>query len=244
MISKHFKTTGIIIRKINLNDADRIITVLTDDYGKIDCIAKGARRIKSKFCGRLELFNHINLTCFQGRDLAILNEAYLLEGFLETKNFDKHKILFFIAELTNKLIQTNQQIEGIYPLLKDVLNHIDSSKKPDTVLHSYLIKLLTLTGFLPPWNKCAICNDKLNVKNTIYLNSVDANVVCGGCKTHADSIIDISLLKWINFMQNYPISDALKVQIKNEDRKVWQWLQNILNNLISGPMATEKFLYV
>ncbi len=242
-MNKLFKSTGIIIRKINLKEADRIVTILTDDYGKIDCIAKGARRLKSKFCGRLELFSKVNLTCFQGWDLVILNEVELLQGFVDTKDINKHSILFYIAELTNKLIQSNQQIEGVYQLLEDTIEHIENSDKSNVILHSYLIKLLTLTGFLSPWDKCAKCNNKLNISNPVYLNAVDANVACGDCRISTDKVIDISLLKWINFMQNYPLSDALKVKVEKGDHKtVWRWLQSILNELFSGPIKSEEFL--
>ena len=242
-MNKNFKTTGIIIRKINLNEADRIISVLTKDYGKIDCIAKGARKLKSKFCGRLELFYHVKLTCFQGRELAILNEADIIDCPVETKDINKHKILFYISELTNKLIQSGQQIEGAYPLLLDTLKHIDNSNKTAVLLHSYLIKLLTLTGFLSPWNKCAKCNESLDINKPIYLSSVNANTACHSCATSTDKLIDTSLLKWINYMQNYPLSDAIKVKVEENDyQNVWQWLQNILGGLFDKPLRSEEFL--
>ncbi len=242
-MNKHFKTTGVIIRKINLNEADRIISILTKDYGKIDCIAKGARRLKSKFCGRLELFYHVKLTCFQGKELAILNEIDIVDCPVETKNINKHRTLFYITELTNKLIQAGQQIEGVYPLLLDTLNYINNSDKEDVILHSYLIKLLTLTGFLAPWNKCAKCNKSLDVSNPIYISNINANAACHNCVTSVDKLIDTSLLKWINYMQNYPLSDAIKVKVEDSDyQTVWRWLQDILGNLFNYPIKSEEFL--
>lgn len=242
-MNKHFKNAGIIIRKIDLNDADRIVTVLTCDHGKIDCIAKGARRLKSKFCGRLELFSHINLTYFQGRDLAMLNEVDLIQGFLDTKDINKHKVLFFIAEMTNKLIQQGQRAEGIYELLTDTLKYIEQSYKSDVILHGYLIKLLTLTGFLSPWDKCAKCNDKLNIDHPVYLTFEDLNAVCAECKNGSDRIIDKPLLKWINFLQNYPISETLKISVSKEyNQAVWQWIQKIVGNLFNTAIKSEKFM--
>lgn len=242
-MNRHFKTAGIIIRKIDFGEANRIITVLTDDRGKIDCIAKGARRFKSRFCGRLELFYHVELICFQGRELALIDEVNVMEYFPEIRDVNKHYILFYIAELTNKLIQSGQHIEGIHSLLSKTIKCIFYSQKPDIILHSYLIKLLTLSGFLSPWNKCAMCNEALNPKNPVYINSVNANVACHNCASSADKIIDITLLKWINFMQNYPFSDTLRVKVEGKDHKtVWLWLQGILGNLFSAPIKSEEFL--
>jgi len=216
-MKKHFQTTGIIIRKVDFNEADRIVTVLTSELGKIDCIAKGARRITSKFCGRLDLFYHVQINCFQGRDLAILNEANLLDGFADTKDINKHRILFYVAELTNRLIQSGQHIDGAYPLLLTMLNHLEATDKTEILLHGYIVKLLTIAGFLPTWNKCSTCNTPLALDRTISLDCIHSNVICHNCANPADRIIEPNLIKWVNFMQNYPLSDAIRVKVEQAD---------------------------
>jgi DNA repair protein RecO (recombination protein O) len=242
-LNKHFQTKGIIIRKVDLNEADRIVTVLTEDNGKIDCIAKGARRIKSRFCGRLDLFNHVRLTCFRGRDLAIINEVHLLDYFTDTKETTKHSVLFYLSELTSRLIQSGQHIEGVYHLLLDTLSHISSSCKTKNLFHSYLIKLLTLTGFLPVWNKCVACSTVFDLANPVYLSYMDSNPVCHKCHTSADRIIEAPLIKWINFMQIYPLSDTIKVSVAEPDHNsVWLMLQNILGNILNNPLKSEESL--
>ena len=242
-MKKNFKAKGIVIRKIDLNEADRIVTILTDDSGKIDCIAKGARRLKNKFCGRLELFSHVQVACFQGRNLANLNEIHLINAYPEEKEIARHRILFYLAELTNRLIQSDQHIEGAYPLLADTLRHIQKTDRLETILHAYLIKLLTLTGFLSPWNKCGICNTALCLDTSICLHATDGHLICHECSSSADSQLSVPLIKWVNFMQNYPISDALKVRVEEKDRQsVWIWLQGILENLLSSPIKSEEFL--
>lgn len=241
-MNKHFGTTGIVIRKIDFGEADRIVTVLTEDMGKIDCIAKGARRLKSKFCGRLELFSEVQLTCYQGQSLACLNEAYLIDGFPDSKEINRHRVLFYIAEITHRLIQTDQQIEGIYPLLRETLHYLKSEEKTDVILHAYLVKLFTLTGFLSPWNQCATCNEPLNISEPIHLGD-DANVICQGCSNTIHRRIEVPLIKWVNFLQHYPLPDALKVQVDQKDHQsVWLWLQGILGNLLSTPIKSEVFL--
>jgi DNA repair protein RecO (recombination protein O) len=74
-MEKQKKTKGIVLRRFNLNEADQIVTVLTEDEGKVSLLAKGSRRLKSKFCGRLEPFYHVSLNYFQGRELGHLDEA-------------------------------------------------------------------------------------------------------------------------------------------------------------------------
>lgn len=244
-MNKHFKTTGVIIRKVDFGEADRIVTVLTEGMGKIDCVAKSARRFKSKFCGRLELFSHISLTCFQGRDLATINDVQLISGVSEEKNIDKHRILFYLAELTNRFIQPGQHIDGVYPLLTNTLEYLKIEDKCDTILHAYLIKLLTLTGFVSPWNKCSVCNHGLELDKPICLSDADLNVVCDGCACAADRLLDMPFIKWVNFMQHYSLPEILRVKTEAKDSDaVWQWLQKTLENILSSPVKSEVFFEV
>jgi DNA repair protein RecO (recombination protein O) len=242
-MSRNINTEGIVIRKIDLNEADRIVTVLTREFGKIDCIAKGARRIKSKFCGRLELFCRIRLTGFQGRDLVTLDEAQLLETFPQENELDQHRALFAIAESTHKLIQSHQLIEGAYPLLHETLHEIRKTDKYDAILYAYLIRLLTLTGFLPHWNQCALCGTKLSSQLPIFVRFGDAHAVCGSCKHPADRPLRLAVTKWIHFMQNYPLADTLRVKADAETHSdVWLWLKEVLQNVLPYPLKSEEFL--
>lgn len=239
-MNKHLHTEGIVLRKTDFNEADRIVTVLTRDHGKIDCIAKGARRIKSKFCGRLELFCHIRLTGFQGRDLVVLDEAQLITPFPQNQSLEQHRILFTIAESTHKLIHAHQHIEGAYPLLTETLEALRDTAKHDPLLFTYLIRLLTLTGFLPQWNQCALCETTLNALRPIFVRLGDAHAVCGNCRQPADRALKTSVTKWINYMQNYPLTDTLRVQASAEEQnEVGLWLKEVLLNVLPYPLKSE-----
>ena len=241
-MNKHFSTTGIVIRKTDLNEADRIITVLTEDRGKIDCIAKGARRFSSKFCGRLELFSQIKINCYQGRELAIINEAELISCFSDTQDLRKHRVLFYLAELTNRLVHPSQQIEGAYQLIAETLSHIGSSEKTEILLHSYLIKLLTITGFIPPWNRCSKCGVPLDLEKSVRM-SFNSSPICHGCASASGEILNTAIIKLVNFMQNHPLSGILNVKPSAEESDfVWHWLRGILDELLSSPIKSEEFL--
>lgn len=246
-MNRHLKTTGIVLRKVDFGEADRIVTLLTPDYGKIDCVAKGARRLKSKFCGRLELFYEVAITAFEGKSLARLNEVQVLKGFEMKQDMETHQVLFYLSEITHKLIQADQRVEGVYELLTETLGAVSSElsalSKNEVILHSYLTKLLTLTGFLSPWNQCATCNDKLAVEKPVWLSLTDHNVLCGDCKKTGDRMIEVPLLKWINFMQHSPLSDSLKVSVADQEHQAtWNWLSSVLNTIFAKPLKSEVFL--
>ncbi|HDP69504.1 MAG TPA: DNA repair protein RecO, partial [Actinobacteria bacterium] len=64
-----YKTKGVVLKSIKLGEADKIITFLTESHGKVSAVAKGVRRTKSKFGGRLEPFTHVDLLLYKGKSL-------------------------------------------------------------------------------------------------------------------------------------------------------------------------------
>lgn len=80
-MSRTYKTEGIILKRINLGEADKIITLYSRHYGKIRCIAKGIRNITSRKGGNLELFNRVAIFLAKGKNLDIITEVQLLDSF-------------------------------------------------------------------------------------------------------------------------------------------------------------------
>jgi DNA repair protein RecO (recombination protein O) len=244
-MSKHFKTEGIVIKRINFNEADQIVTVLTRDYGKINCIAKNSRRFKNRLSGRLELAYQVDITGFQGRSLDHLNEVEIMDARqlfdLELKTTS---IIFYITEITNKLLQDGQQIDGVYSLLLYAIDHLNHDQyKNEVILYAYLIKLLTLLGFMAPWDRCARSNVKLNLGEPLYLNIRDGSVIRSGYNSSADVRLTPPLIKWVNFMQKQSFAALIKVApSKGEKVQVWYMIKTMLENILNYPVKAEEFL--
>ncbi|MBU0727516.1 DNA repair protein RecO [Patescibacteria group bacterium] len=244
-MNKHTKTEGIILKRINLNDADQILTVLTKDIGKVCVHAKGCRRTKSKFCGKLDLLYKIKFTSFKGRNLEYLNEVEPIHNWeFHKADLRTQSILFYIAELTHRLIQDEQQIDGVYELAVDTLNQIDSeNEKSELVLYAFTIKLLGLLGFMAPWNKCARSNKELDLSEPLFLSLQDGSVVRSGYNSPSDPRLTPPLIKWVNFMQKYPFPAIAKVAPnKGEKIQVWHLIKMMLENLLNYSIKSEEFL--
>lgn len=142
-----FTTEGIIIRRKNFGEADRILTVITPYRGKISIIAKGVRKITSRRAGNIELLNKARLHIFQGRGMGILTEAESIKTYPELKSdlilstYSSH-----ILELVNRLVPENQINPGSYQLLCQILEVLE--KKPRQIfIRAFEIKLLSELGF-------------------------------------------------------------------------------------------------
>lgn len=178
---RSFKTEGIIIRRRNFRDADRILTVLTANNGKIAIKASGIRKIPSKRSPHVELLNHSILTLYNGHALPVLTEAQTIDSFSFIKE-DLHKIglAYHLCELVDGLCPENQENRAVFNLLKNTLTRLSSSvilseaknlKDPSavlqddkTIVHNFQTELLALLGY---WNNQTFLTKEIDMDHFV-----------------------------------------------------------------------------
>lgn len=153
-----YKTSGIIINRHNLGEADRIITVLTPQLGTIRAVAKGVRRIKSKLAGHLELFCESELMLATGKNLDILTSARLVRHPASiTGDYDKLRLAYLFAEMTDKLSGEREHHAGLYDLVAEAYSALHEGS-PDALLELWFkLRLLATLGYTPDLDACVIC---------------------------------------------------------------------------------------
>ncbi len=122
---RNFRTEGIIIKRRDFNEADRILTVLTRDYGKIQIKAAGVRKITSRRSAHVELLNNTILHLYKGKTFSILTEASMLTDFsLIKQDFTKVGLAYHLCELIDGLCPENQENSTVFFLLKKTLDQL------------------------------------------------------------------------------------------------------------------------
>lgn len=140
-------TEGIVIRRSNFGEADRILTVLTPFRGKMRVVAKGVRRITSRRAGNVELLNNVKLHIFVGIGMPILTEAESLNTYSKTKSdLILSSYGSYIAELVERLTVENQPAPEVYKLVVDILNLLESNPR-QIFIRAFEVKLLNYLGF-------------------------------------------------------------------------------------------------
>lgn len=143
-----FKTEGIILKRRNFGEADRILTVFTPDKGKISVLAKGVRRITSRRAGNVELLNRSLMYLHQGKNFWILTEAESLNTYQELKEDLKLSIYaYHIIELVDKLTAENQEDVRIYTELVEVLKRLERNPR-QILVRAFEAKILSNLGFI------------------------------------------------------------------------------------------------
>lgn len=149
---RNFKTDVIIIKRNNFSEADRIITALSKNHGKIKILAKGVRKINSRRCGNVELFNVASITLHQGKNFDILTEACVTENFSNLKK-DLKKIgwAYYICELVDGLCPEKQENRTIFEITLKTFTLINTlpSDKIETIIENFENIILKELGFWP-----------------------------------------------------------------------------------------------
>ena len=144
------KTEGIVIKRKNVGEADKILTVFTSDQGKLQIKAKGVRKITSRRSPHVELLNHAALNLYKGERLPILTEAEVLHDFAGLKkNLTRVWAAYHVCELVDGLCPENEKHLDIFHLLKDTLYRISYEKQLKPVVQEFEISLLKILGY---WN--------------------------------------------------------------------------------------------
>jgi len=144
-----YKTEGVILKRSNYGEADRILTIYTKHYGKIKAIAKGVRKITSRKGGNLELFNHCVLFLAKGRNLDIITEAQVINSFSRLgDDLEKVAAAFYLVELVDQLTAEEQVNRQVFDLLVETLDGLcAASYELRAITQSFEVELLKLLGF-------------------------------------------------------------------------------------------------
>lgn len=155
-----YKEQGVVLRAIKLGEADKIVTVMTQGSGKVRAVAKGIRKTTSRFGARLEPFTHVSLMVYRGRGaLDTVSQAEIVSPFMSLRS----DLGLFAAgetmlEAVDKVAEEHERNVRLFMLLLSGLRALDARPAdPTSVAESFLLKLLSLSGFHPSLTACAIC---------------------------------------------------------------------------------------
>ena len=142
---RSFKTVGIVLKRSNFAEADKIVTVFSKERGKIKVLAKGVRRIKSRRAPHLELFNQVELVLHAGKTFDTITEAKIINDFSKLKlKLKLTGYLFYLAEVIDKILPEHQPHPEIFVDLVSGMQNVTEDK-----VKTFVVELLWGLGYLP-----------------------------------------------------------------------------------------------
>jgi DNA repair protein RecO (recombination protein O) len=188
-MARTYRTEAVVLRSFRLGEADRVLHVYTADRGRVGAVAKGVRRTKSRFGGRLEPLSHVELMLHQGSgELQTVTGADLRGSHHEARE-DPYRLAVGLigAEAMLRLFTEQEANERAFTALTRFLDRLDAipSREParpalDPLVLSFQLKLLWLSGYMPHLDSCVECGVVEGLVG--YLPSAGGAVcrACGG----------------------------------------------------------------
>lgn len=160
----------VILGHKNFSEKDKLVFLYSDEHGKLKVIAKGARSITSKFTGHLETLNFCTANLYFGPKNIILTDISTNKShFRKRKCLSTISHAIRIAEISNKIIYENQQIENLEPLISETIKNLKVSGKKSLIFTAYIIKILDKLGVIPDLRETKVSLEEKYVK---FLNFV------------------------------------------------------------------------
>jgi len=235
------ETEGLVLRSYNLSDADKIVVALTEKEGLIRGVAKGAKRLKSKFGGSLEPFSIIHLTYFQKEEteLVSIREIELKKSYFSDASDPEFLQKFsYLVDLLAKFAPPHDPNERLYNMAKICLKTgTDQLDQLDSVALYFEYWILKLGGYLPQWNNCVKCSNQLEGGQASSLQ-LDFNLMCAGC-ANGRNVQSISASERNLFVGAQKMGPAKFVAFAKTDKADVLQISDILKRIISRVMDRE-----
>jgi DNA repair protein RecO (recombination protein O) len=196
------KTEAVVLKSMNYRDSSKIVTFYTRRFGKVKCIAKGARQLKSKFGAGLEPITNVSLVLYkkEHRDLQLVSQCDAIKTYNSIHGeLERMAVALAVLELVNHLVHDEEGNDALYDLLVKTLDEIERARKNFlNLFFAFEIRCASLFGFSPDLEKCFNCGrglDDIGVDGSAIFQMSKGAVVCARCGGQAGTAKTSSLLR-------------------------------------------------
>ncbi|NLB71061.1 MAG: DNA repair protein RecO [Chloroflexi bacterium] len=242
---RSYRAQGIVIRHREFGEADRILSLYTLEKGKVQAIAKGVRKIKSRKAGHLEPFTQVILQLAKGRNLDVITQVDTIRNF---ENIKKNLILTaqasYVLEILDRFTYEEGENRPLYNLLIETLVRLDNGISPAIAVHYYEVHLMDILGFRPQLQECVVCGAAIQPENQ-YFSAKLGGVICPRSLSGDPSAWSISMeaLKYLRFFQRSPWPQVKNRSIPEEvDKELSVLIEKYLTYLLEYNLKTPGFL--
>ncbi|NMA83676.1 MAG: DNA repair protein RecO [Epulopiscium sp.] len=214
---RELKTKGLVLREISVGESDKIITVFTEELGKISVSVRGARRPRSRFVAGTQVFVYGDFIFFKGKNMWNLSQVEVIETFHNLRNdiyILSHGI--YAMELLDTVGEENNGNPQLLQLTLHTLWNLSKNEIPAAlVIRIYEWRLMSLSGYTPEIIHCVHCSEKK--EEYPYFSVTEGGVLCQGCYAidRASHKIEPGTLYTIHYILSAPLKELFKFQVSD-----------------------------
>ena len=239
------RVEAIVLRHTDWGEADRLLWLFTREIGKVQVVAKGVRKPRSRKAGHLEPFTRVELLLAHGRDLPIVTQAEAKDVYAAIRE-DLVRVGYasYVVELLDRFTYEEGENLGLYRLLTETLSRLNAESQAAFAVRYYEVRLLDLVGFRPQLFHCVSCGEEIQAVDQFF-SFEKGGVFCPNCGRSEPSARPISMpaLKILRHFQRSKYSEAQRAHLSSVvDGELEDLMGNYLVFLLERGLNTPSFL--
>jgi len=242
---RNYQTEAIIIKKTKLGEADRILTLYTPHLGKIQAVAKGVRRPRSKMAGHLELLTHSQVSLARGRNLDTITGSQTINSFLPLKsNLELTSRALYAIELVDQFTADHIENYPLFQLLLETMHQLCQAGDNELVLRYFELHLLNAVGYRPQLQRCVSCRATLASTTNSFCSNA-GGMLCPNCSQSQPLTYPLSVnaLRVLRLLQGSDYSTVSKLEINPElSRELEGVMRDYLKYLLEREVKSVAWL--
>jgi DNA repair protein RecO (recombination protein O) len=240
-----YQTAGIVLRQRRLGEVDKVITLYTANFGKVEAVAKGVRRVKSRLAGHVEPLNHASYLLAHGRNLDIITQAQTIETFQPLReDLGRLSRALYAAELVDRATEERAENFALYRLLLDALRRLARAGDLDLVLRHFEVALLDLLGYRPQLRECVSCRRAIE-DGAVWWAPGLGGAVCDACHPPETPLnaLSTNALRVLRLLQDGGFRDASRVELSPElSAEIERHVRAALHHALEREVRSAAFL--
>jgi DNA repair protein RecO (recombination protein O) len=241
-----FRSEAIVLGRRDFSESDRLLTLFSRDFGKIQAIAKGARKPQSRKTGHVELFMRTNFLFAKGRDMNIITQAEMVEGYGGLRDdLVLTTYASYLVELLERFTADEDKNVGEYDLLANGLSWLEQTADVLLVARYYELRLMGLAGYQPRLFHCVACSEDIEEQDQFFSAEL-GGVLCPNCQTadrRAQPITAVAV-KVLRYLQSRDWQTVKVLQLKRPlHRELETLMQYYLTYTLERNLKSVDFLH-
>jgi DNA repair protein RecO (recombination protein O) len=243
-----YRLSAIVLRRRDMGEADRLLTVFGRDQGKMTLLAKGVRRQASRKAGHIEPFTYTELLVAKGKSLDIVTQAETIEAHRHVReDLWRSTWAYYVVELADAFTQELDPNSLLFDLLLETLGRLDATDvDPALAVRYYELHMLALAGYQPQLFRCVQCNELLKPEvNFLSLDSGGCLCPKHGANRGDTAALSLPVLKVLRYLQTREWEEVSLLRLSPEvSRQIEQVLARYivyhLERSLRSPVFLEK----
>jgi DNA repair protein RecO (recombination protein O) len=241
-------TEAIVIGGHDLAEADRIVVFYTKTSGKVRAVAEGARRIRTKFGGSLQLFTQGRLVYFErpNRTLHKVNEFAVIRSHrLLREDLDRLVLGSTAVEAVAVGVEEEEAFPDLFDLLAEGLGLLEGAAHPALFVQGFALHLLRLLGYLPELTVCVNCRVPVPSHQHVFLSPGQGGLLCASCRPSVLDALPVSSVA-LGFLRGASGSTLRVIErisiLPQVLREVSEIVQAFLHHVLGRPLRSADFM--